>query len=139
MAFRARCFTVSDANGGVTTANAVRGSYVYAGWTTNPGPYSAGQIAGLTELFTSAQGARRFDITLSPTNGGAGAYLVVAYLDVLGPAPDVDFEIGSFANGDMTQIQSGLSITDGLGTASYSVARSDFLVEAPGGIRFARE
>jgi hypothetical protein len=112
---------------------------LYAGWTTNPGPYAGADILALTELLSSVQGNGLFDQTFSPTGGGSGAYLVCAYHDAYNGAVPADFEVGNFGNGDVTEVQTGELVTIPGGTAPYSIARSDFPVEAAGGIRFARE
>lgn len=111
----------------------------FVGWTTNPGPYSEADILALNELANPLDNNALFDTTLSPTDGGSGAYLVAAYHDDFNGAVPGDFEIGNFGNGDVTEVQTGLAMAIPGGTAPYSVARSDFAVEAPGGIRFARE
>jgi len=112
---------------------------IFIGWTTNPGPYVEADILALNELSNPLDGDALFDVTLSPTNGGAGAYLVAAYHDDFNGAVPADFEVGNFGNGDVTEVQSGEPIAIPGGGAPYSIARSDFAVEAPGGIRFARE
>lgn len=112
----------------------------WVGWTTDPGPYDEAKILALNELASPIQANALFDATLAPTNAPGGAYLVCAYHDVFNGAVPTDFEIGSFGNGDVTEVQTGEPITiPGGGTAPYSIARSDFAIEAPGGIRFARE
>lgn len=112
---------------------------LYVGWTTSPGPYTGADILALNELSSSLSANGLFDVTLSPTNAPAGAYLVAAYHDTLGGAVASDFEVGNSGNGDVSEVQTGELVAIPGGTAGYSIARSDFAVEAPGGIRFARE
>ena len=104
---------------------------VFTGLTASPGPYSEAEIEALTKrLLPSSQLGQ---IILTPIN----QYIVHAYPDSFGPRVPTDFQIGTVGPGDMTQIQTGLSITNPFGTTlPYSVARSDFLLNSPGGIEF---
>lgn len=132
--------TASDGSGSDTAQETKTWrARLFVGWTTNPGPYTEADILALNELTNGLDPDALFDLTLSPTNGGAGAYLVAAYHDAFNGAVPTDFEIGTFGNGDVTEIQTGVVMTVPGGSAPYSVARSDFAVEAPSGIRFARE
>lgn len=108
----------------------------FVGWTLASPPFTEADIFGLTELDLGT--GFIFDVTLSPTNGGAGARLVHAYVDAHGPAAPTDYIIGDLGPGDVTEVQTGLSISMPGGAQSCRVAVSDFLIEAPGGVRFRR-
>ena len=111
----------------------------FVGWTLDPGPYDEAKILALNEFTNPLDANALFDLNLSPDNAPGGAYLVAAYHDDFNGAVPLDFEIGNFGNGDVSEVQTGVVMAIPGGTALYSVARSDFAVQAPGGIRFARE
>lgn len=108
----------------------------FIGWTTNAGPYTEADILALNELSNGLSSTATFSDTLSPTNGGAGAYLVHAYETSFGPRTPLEYEIGSLGPGDVTEVQTGLSMAIPGGTMTVRVARSDNLIEAPGGVSF---
>jgi len=111
----------------------------FVGWTADPGPYDEAKILALNELTNPLDANGLFDLTLNPDNAPGGAYLVAAYHDTFNGAAPLDFEIGNFGNGDVQEVQTGVTMTIPGGSALYSVARSDLAIQAPTGIRFARE
>lgn len=135
-------WTLTGDDGGPSDAEVVSKLWqarLFIGWTTNPGPYTEADILALNQLINALDANALFDVTLNPTSAPTGAYLVAAYHDVFNGAVPSDFEIGNFGNGDVTEVQTGELITVPGGTAPYSIARSDNLIEAPAGVRFARE
>lgn len=128
----------ADEGGPSDVANAVKTwqAREFIGWTTNAGPYTEANILALNEFTNDLSSTATFSTTLSPTNGGAGAYLVHAYETGFGPRVSTQYEIGSLGPGDVTEIQTGLSMAIPGGTMTVRVARSDNLIEAPGGVAF---
>lgn len=135
-------FTLTADDGGtpdVQVAQLLWQARLFIFWSLLPGPLTEAQVLAGNQLINALDPNALFDVTLNPTNGGAGAYLWTFYDDSFGPAVPLDFEIGNFGNGDVTEVQTGLAITVPGGTRNYRGARSDNLIEAPAGVRFARE
>ena len=131
-----------DATGPGGSAQATRTlrflARLFVGWTTNPGPYTEADILALSELSNNLDADALFTENLSPDNAPNGAYLVCAYLDAFNGAVPSDFQIGNLGPGGVTEVQTGVSFAIPNGSTGYSIARSDFQVQAPGGIDFAR-
>jgi len=105
---------------------------VFTGVITGAGPYSEAEIEAL-----SLKGLRSSAALSTTVFNPATQYIVHAYPATYGPKTALDFQIGDFGPGDMAEIQTALSITNPEGvTLDYRVARSDYQVNAPGGINF---
>lgn len=96
---------------------------VFTGISTNPGPYTEDDI----KLLVSQN--------LSPTAAHSGfvapinQYIVHVYPASYGPLLPSNFQIGEIGPGDMTEVQTALSVTNDYGiTQDYRVARSDHLI-----------
>jgi len=97
---------------------------VFTGVTSSPGPYTEAQIEALATQALKTSAA--ISTQLSPVN----QYIVHAYPASYGPKNPVDFQIGNLGPGDMTEIQTALSITNANSvTLPYRVARSDNLLD----------
>ena len=97
---------------------------VYTGVTSSPGPYTEAQIEALALQNLAA------DATLNTTLSPVGQYVVHAYPDSYGPKTPLNFTLGTSGPGDMSEIQTGLPITNPQGESlSYRVARSDNLLD----------
>ena len=97
---------------------------IFTGITNLPGPYSEAEVEALITQGLSSSAA--FSGSMSPVT----QYIVHAYPDPYGPLLPTNFQIGDFGPGDMTEIQTGLAITNAFGsTQNYRVARSDNLID----------
>lgn len=104
---------------------------VFTGLIASAGPYSEADIEAMTKRLLSS--SQLGQIILTP----ATEYIVHAYPASYGAKVPADFQIGTLGPGDMTEIQTALSITNAFGvTLDYRVARSDFAQLAPGGVEF---
>jgi hypothetical protein len=120
-------FTLSASEGGSPDAAQVVFTWrplIFTGITANPGPYTEADIEALVTQNLAATSA--FSGTVAPVN----QYIVHAYPASYGALLPTNFEIGSFGPGDMTEVQTALSIANGFAvTQDYRVARSDNLID----------
>ena len=120
-------FTLTAADGGTPATSQEVFTWrplIFTGITANAGPYTEADVEAL--VTQSLSGNSAFSGTLSPVN----QYIVHAYPASYGALLPTNFEIGSFGPGDMTEVQTALSITNAFGvTQDYRVARSDNLID----------